>query len=109
MRSLFIISLFIMTGTIVSSCHKKEKKTTTAQGQQGGASKQPAMRVDVYVVEPRSLSENLELPGSLIANEATEIHPEVSGRLELLEHEIAGQQWHFKGSKFTIEIISRGL
>ena len=42
------------------------------------------MRVDVYIVKPKSLSENLELPGSLIANESTEIHPEISGRVVML-------------------------
>lgn len=50
--------------------------------QQGGA--RPPMRVDVFVIETRSLSENLELPGSLIPNESTEIHPEISGRLVAL-------------------------
>jgi membrane fusion protein, multidrug efflux system len=82
MRSLQTAFLLIFTCLFLFSCKKKEK-TTTASNQQGGA-KAPALRVDVYVVEPRTLSENLELPGSLIANEATEIHPEVSGRLVAL-------------------------
>jgi membrane fusion protein, multidrug efflux system len=74
--------LLLATGltVFIPACKKKEKKTATASQQQGGA-KPPPLRVDVFVVQPRSLSENLELPGSLLANESTEIHPEISGRL----------------------------
>jgi len=40
-----------------------------------------AAKVDVYIVKSQSFAENIEVPGSVIANEATEIHPEVSGRI----------------------------
>jgi membrane fusion protein (multidrug efflux system) len=40
--------------------------------------------VDAYIVKVIPVSENLELPGSIIANEETEIHPEISGRLTYL-------------------------
>src|SRR5688572_22920862 len=81
---LILIPVFLSLVLInLSSCKKKEKKTTAATSQQGG-SKPPPLRVDVYIVQPRSLSENLELPGSLIAFESTEIHPEISGRLVAL-------------------------
>jgi membrane fusion protein, multidrug efflux system len=83
MRFLSFFSLIILLCIADSSCKKKEKTATQTQ-QAGGNRQQQPMRVDVYVVHPRSLSENLELPGSLIANEATEIHPEISGRLVAL-------------------------
>src|SRR5688572_28635490 len=83
MRYISIIILLVSGGLFLFSCKKKEKKTT-AQTQQGGANKPPPMRVDVYIVQPRPLSENLELPGSLIPYEETEIHPEVSGRVVAL-------------------------
>lgn len=39
------------------------------------------MRVDVYIVKPEMFTENIEVPGTLVANEVAEIHPEVSGRI----------------------------
>lgn len=39
------------------------------------------LRVDGYIVKPEAFAENIEVPGSIVANETTEIHPEVSGRI----------------------------
>lgn len=39
------------------------------------------IQVDAYIVQPEQFQDNIEVPGSLVANEATEIHPEVSGRI----------------------------
>lgn len=41
----------------------------------------PAPKVDVYVVKSEVFAENVQVPGSIVANEVTEIHPEVSGRV----------------------------
>lgn len=70
-----IFSLFIVV--LLSACGKKEKKTTTA----AAGPRQPMMRVDAYVVKPEAFEENIEVPGTILANETTEIHPEVSGRI----------------------------
>lgn len=40
-----------------------------------------AMKVDAFVVHPRTISETAEVPGTILASETTEIHPEVSGRV----------------------------
>ncbi len=40
-----------------------------------------ALPVQILVASPQSLSADIEVPGSLMANESTEIHPEVSGRM----------------------------
>jgi len=40
-----------------------------------------ALKVDAFVVTPTNISERIDVPGTLIANEATDIHPEISGRL----------------------------
>lgn len=61
----------------MARCGNKEKKIT-AQTQQP---RQPATRVDAYIVTPRTISESIEVPGTLLAKETTEIHPEVSGRV----------------------------
>ena len=83
MRSIYHFLAFSVLLLSFTSCGNKDSKATT-QTKQGGPAKPPPLRVDVYVVKPKSLSENLELPGSLIANEATEIHPEISGRVVML-------------------------
>lgn len=66
-------SLLVMAG-----CGQKDKKQTPAAG-----ANRPSgpPRVDVFVVKAEPFAENLEVPGTVIANEATEIHPEVSGRI----------------------------
>ncbi|AHF14101.1 efflux RND transporter periplasmic adaptor subunit [Niabella soli] len=53
-----------------------EKKKTAAPNQKRGSEK-----VDVYIVKTEPYSETIEVPGSIVANEVTEIHPEVSGRV----------------------------
>lgn len=80
-----------MTGIILfvlSACGSTDKKSTTqtAAGPQGGGGKggamqQPPLPVDVYVIQPTLINEKIEVSGSLLANETTEIHPEISGRL----------------------------
>ena len=43
--------------------------------------RQATMRVDGYIVRTEPFGENIEVPGSIVANETTEVHPEVSGRI----------------------------
>lgn len=62
-----------------ASCGGKKKKV--AAPQQGGAARTPPMRVDGYIVRAESFQENVEVPGTIVANEVAEIHPEVSGRI----------------------------
>lgn len=47
----------------------------------GGGQKRPTPRVDAFIVKTQTISENIEVPGTLVADESTEIHPEVSGRI----------------------------
>ena len=77
--------LFIFTAVIVllNACGSKDKKNTS-QPQQAGGVKQPPLPVEAMIVSEKELSADIEIPGSLMANESTEIHPEVSGRLVLL-------------------------
>src|SRR5437762_5847658 len=79
---LYPVSLFL------SACGSSDKKTATttqsAGGSQGGGqvgAKQPPMPVNIYIVKPTLINEKIEISGSLLANETTEIHPEISGRL----------------------------
>jgi len=47
----------------------------------GGAGKQPPVSVDAIIIKTQLLVSDIEIPGSLQANESTEIRPEVSGKL----------------------------
>jgi membrane fusion protein (multidrug efflux system) len=47
----------------------------------GGPGKQPPVPVDVIITKAQLLVDDIEVPGSLLANESTEIRPEVSGKL----------------------------
>jgi membrane fusion protein (multidrug efflux system) len=71
-----IILIFICPAII--SCGGKKDTTTTTTGTQ----QQPqAITADALIVATRSLSADIEIPGTIMANETTEIHPEVPGRV----------------------------
>lgn len=81
-----LFSLFIIvsiTAILAPSCASKRKKEVTVQ-QKGGGNKPPTPKVDGFVVQTESISESIEIPGTLVADDATEIHPEVSGRITAL-------------------------
>jgi membrane fusion protein, multidrug efflux system len=81
-QTVFSISLFCSLITVLwSGCKEAPKKDDTRSA---GPGRQQPIRVDGYVVTPVSLSERIDVPGTLIANEATDIHPEISGRLVAL-------------------------
>lgn len=63
---------------LLAACGGNGKKKTDSPA---GPPKQTAMKVDGYIVNPQSFGENIEVPGSIVANEMTEVHPEVSGRI----------------------------
>jgi membrane fusion protein (multidrug efflux system) len=57
------------------STGKEDKKPA------GGNANRPPAKVEVFIVTPKILSQDIEMPGSLIAAEEAELHPEVSGRV----------------------------
>ncbi|HEX7846896.1 MAG TPA: efflux RND transporter periplasmic adaptor subunit [Chitinophagaceae bacterium] len=68
---------FLFFNGILISCSDKKKTagaTTGAQGQQ-------TITADALIVSTSPLSADIEVPGTVLANETTEIHPEVSGRV----------------------------
>ena len=66
---------------LLAGCGAKGKNNV--QPQQGAAN-QPALVVEAYIAKPQSLNDLVEVPGSILPFESTEIHPEVSGRIVLL-------------------------
>ena len=69
---IFVI-MIVMLGAV--SCSKKKEQAPTARRQQG------PLVVDGYVVRKTSISENIEVPGSLLPFEETQIRAEVGGRV----------------------------
>ncbi|HRO71946.1 MAG TPA: efflux RND transporter periplasmic adaptor subunit, partial [Chitinophagaceae bacterium] len=77
-RYSLVVSLFLG----LAACGSKEKKIAAPTG--GSTRQEVVTGVDAYVVKTEAFGENIEVPGSIIANETTEIHPEVSGRITQL-------------------------
>ena len=76
LKLLSAISYLILSSIIISCGDKKKGETPPA-----GAQMQQAIIADALIVATRPLSADIEIPGTILANETTEIHPEVSGRV----------------------------
>jgi len=66
-----------LTLALVSCRDKKQEPTQPA----AGVLQQQALTVDALVTTTGPLNAEIEVPGTILANESTEIHPEVSGRV----------------------------
>lgn len=78
MKNTFVVALSLTL--IVSACgEKKEKISGTPTPQKKGPT-----AVEGYIIKASTVSNALEIPGSLMAYESTELHPEVSGRVTQL-------------------------
>lgn len=70
---------FIIFSSLIVSCGSKKKtaaaSTTTTQQQQ------QSIIADALIVSTQPLSAEIEIPGTILAGETTEIHPEISGRV----------------------------
>lgn len=76
----YSIGFILLSSSIITSCGSKRKKEAVAQQKVAQQQKPPA-RVDAFLVQTRTISESIEVPGTIVADESTEIHPEVSGRI----------------------------
>ena len=71
-RLFILLTVFFLT---LSSCKKKNQQIA-----QGPRKSMPVM-AEGFLVTPQSISEDVEVPGSLLPAEETQIRPEVSGRI----------------------------
>lgn len=71
---LIVLSIIVILSACQSS-GKEDKKPSAANALK------PPSRVEGYIVTPTTLSQDIEMPGSLAPFEETELHPEVSGRV----------------------------
>lgn len=77
LKLLPVIFFLILSSVIVSCGDKKKDAAPTA----GAQMQQQVITADALIVATRPLSSDIEIPGTILANETTEIHPEVSGRV----------------------------
>jgi membrane fusion protein (multidrug efflux system) len=86
----FGIGLMILSSSIISCGDKKKASDTMTSAQQ-----QPQIiTADAMIIDARPLSADIEIPGTIMANETTEIRPEISGRvvqLNVREGSFAGK------------------
>jgi membrane fusion protein (multidrug efflux system) len=83
MKFCIYLPAIALSASLLSGCgNSKEKKPPAPK--QDNANKQAPIRADAFLVKKVTLTDNIEIPGSLVANEATDIHPEVSGRITYL-------------------------
>ncbi len=74
LRPLVLILLGFLA--FVSCKEKKDKASVSAI-----TAPPPALSVEAIIARPQSLSADIEVPGTILAFESTEIHPEIAGRL----------------------------
>ena len=76
----FTYILFIFTVLSVTTSCSSKRKQEAAQQQKAGPPR-PNIKADAYIVTTKVLLDQLDIPGTLVANQTTEIHPEVAGRI----------------------------
>lgn len=80
MHSIYQICFGVFFISLIVSCSDNKKKITADTK----IPPPPPLQAEVFIVKTKTISEKLELPGTIIANESTDLHPEISGRLTYL-------------------------
>jgi len=73
------IVIGIILAFIFVSCKNEKKEAPANAGRTGGGDR--PVQAEAFIVKTKTLSENLEIPGTLLPFEVTEIRPEISGRV----------------------------
>ena len=66
----------IFISFLMFSCGSKAKQESQSQQKRGP---QGPLKVEGYIVQTKLVSEQLQVPGTLVAEDETQIHPEVAG------------------------------
>ena len=75
MRNIFSVVVLLLF--LFISCKEKKQQASP----QGGPAKSGPLSVEATVISPVSISESIQVTGTLLPYEATEIRPEISGRV----------------------------
>jgi membrane fusion protein (multidrug efflux system) len=87
---LFFGPTLLIISSVIISCNDKKKDTPPAAAQM----QQQVITADAMIITTQPISADIEIPGTILANETTEIHPEVSGRvvqLNIREGSVTGK------------------
>ena len=84
MTKQIVLVLFASVLFACGSSSKKQDASATRPAGGGRPGGNAPVQAEAYVVKTRTMSENVEVPGSLLPYEETEIRPEISGRLTYL-------------------------
>lgn len=79
--SIGLLSLLALFTSCGSTERKKEAQQQQRGGGSGGGGQRPPVRAAAITVSSSTVLDQIEVPGTIVANEATEIHPEVAGRI----------------------------
>jgi membrane fusion protein (multidrug efflux system) len=74
-----LTKIFILIAAVFFFSCSSDRKKAAEQKAAGGGSQRPPVRADAITISTTTLLNNIEIPGTIVANETTEIHPEVSG------------------------------
>lgn len=77
MKGLRWIATGLLLSSVLIACKEKKKDAAPAAPARAGG----PLQAEGFVVRTTSLSENLEIPGTILPYEQTEIRPEISGRV----------------------------
>ncbi|MCO6498428.1 MAG: efflux RND transporter periplasmic adaptor subunit [Chitinophagaceae bacterium] len=91
--------LFLLVPFLMISCGdsgKKNAKPPMRGGGPGGGGGMRALSADAYIITPEVLKSSLQIAGTLLPMEVTEIHPEVSGKVTMLS--VQEGAWVQKGT-----------
>lgn len=77
-RNRRIVIGFVLSFIFISCKSEKKENSPAAGGRPGG---DRPVQAEAFIVRAKILSENLEIPGTLLPFEETEIRPEITGRI----------------------------
>ena len=81
---IFLVMITVGIISCKSKSTNKQSTQTNQRGAGGGGKQQGPQKVYVIIATSQKITQSIEVPGTLTASETTEIHPEVSGRLTML-------------------------
>src|SRR5689334_20743699 len=82
--------ILLTSFSLIIACNDSKKDTAAGGKQAGGSGGRQAgqanmpVQAEGFIVKTRPMSEAIEVPGSLLPYEETEIRPEISGRVVAL-------------------------
>ncbi|MFS8083187.1 MAG: efflux RND transporter periplasmic adaptor subunit [Ginsengibacter sp.] len=82
----FTLAIFLISfAVILNSCGSKSKETKISQKKTANSQMNAPLQVEAYIVIPAVLNSSIDVAGTLLPFEETQIFPEVAGKVTYLE------------------------